>query len=103
MSLRNISPMTSAERARKWRLTHIVEKKLNDAAWRENNQERNRATSRAWYQANKDRLKAKREARSAELRAIERTNKALTAHQRMKRDRVFCTRYAAPRRGPDNG
>jgi hypothetical protein len=83
----NLAPATASEYNRKWRQEHVAEKKLMDAAWREANPERVRQMQRDWRNRNKDRINAKRKARRAELRAIERTNEALTAHQRMKRDR----------------
>jgi hypothetical protein len=62
-------PMTSAERSRKWRESHIVEKKLMDAEWVERNPERVRAIRLAYYARNRDAINARRRALRA-LRAM---------------------------------
>jgi hypothetical protein len=62
--------MTSAERSRKWRLTHVVEKKLYDGAWREENPERCREMGSAWRTRNKDAVNERRRARRMELKCL---------------------------------
>jgi hypothetical protein len=62
-------PMTSAERSRKWRLSHVVEKKLMDAGWVERNPERVRAIRYAYYVRNREAINARRRARRAAQKA----------------------------------
>ena len=61
--------MTSAERSRKWRQSHVVEKKLMDADWAERHPERVREIRLAYYKRNRDAINARRRARRAACRS----------------------------------